>query len=304
MKNFAKLMFFFSISFLVIFLTAAGVRFLGLRVEWAKNLPPKPETSLSLLIAACRWALSLALFSSILLSLCYSARKSYSAIMTVISIMCLSFIFCFGISSALENLKSVPPAQTAGIPLGGKGLILSNSLNRNETAVVLLNGTAEPLGPRVIAIPDQPLIYHEAAGANFALPPVPFGDDTPWFLKSLAIDIRLNAEMFQNKFNEGFLPFLIYAGSSIFLLCSLSCAIKFSVWPAANLFLGVLAFRGVLASESFFNTPGMQDIISSFLKGVIPSSLALPLGFIGLGLLLHLYSGLMFIIKRQDEDDY
>jgi hypothetical protein len=303
-KNFTKQAVLFVSSFLVIFLAAAGLRFLSLRVDWAKNLPPKPETALTLLITAAHWALSLALFSSVLFSLSYSIRKKYSEIISVVTIMCLSFLFCLGFSFILENWKSVPPARSAGLLLGDKGLILSNSLNRNETAVILLKGTAEPLGPRVAIISGQPMIFYESARVNFDLPPVPFTDDTPWFLKSLSIDIRLNAEIFQKKFSEGFLPFFVYAGSLIFLLCSLGNAFKFSAWPLANLFLGILGFRAILAVETFLNTPEIQNIIDSFLNGMIPLTLAVPFIFLGTGLLLHLYSFLIFVLRRRTPDDF
>jgi len=302
-KNFAKLALFFSLTFLVILLAGTGIRFLVLRVDWAKNLPPKPETFLTLIIAAAHWALSLALFSTILFSLNYAGIRGYFAPMTIITIMSLSILFCTGVSLALENWNSVPSAQGAGMSFGGKGLILSNSLNRNETAVVLLNGTAEPLGPRVTAIPGQPLLFHESVSVSFDLPPVPFGDDTPWFLKNLSIDIRLNAEMFKKKLDEGFLPYLIYAGSLIFLLCSLGYAIKLSAWPLANLFTGILIFRGILAFNTFLNTPEMQDVTDSFLKGMMPVTFALPAIFLGFGFLLHLYSILVFISKRRYDDD-
>jgi len=303
-KNFAKLAVFFSLTFLIIFLATAGLRFLNLRVDWAKSLPPKPETSLTLLLAAAHWALSLSLFSSVLLALSYAARRNCFALFAILCIMILSMFFCFGFSLVLKNWESVPPAQSAGIPLGGKGLILSNSLSRNETAVVLLRGTDEPLGPRVTAIPGQPLLFHETAAANFDLPPVPFADDTPWFLRSLYIDIRLNAEMFQKKYVEGIVPFMIYSGSLIFLLCSLGFAIKFSAWPLANLFLGILAFRGVLSLETFFYTPEMQDIFGSYFKNLLPVEMAVPLIFIGFGVLVHFYSFLVFIAKRKDRDEF
>ena len=302
-RNFAKQTILFSISFLVILLAAALFRFLALRVNWAMNLPPKPETTLTLLVTASHWALSLALFSSILFSLCYSARREYSALMTVISIMGLSLVSCMGISFLLDNWKSVPSAENPGIQLGGKGLMLSNSLHRNETVVVLIEGASQPLGPRVTALPGQPMLFHESVSAGFDLPSVPFVDSTPWFLKSLAIDIRLNAEVFQYKFNAGFLSFLVYAGALIFLLCSLGNVIKFSAWPLANLFLGVLAFRGILVFCSFINTPEMQEILSAFINGIIPLSLAVPFMFLAAGILFHLYSFLIFLIKRRSSND-
>lgn len=303
MKNLAKLAIFFSLTFVIIFAVSAGVRFLELRVDWAKNLPPKPETSLTLFIAAANWALSLTLFSSIIVSLNYAIRRNYSAFMTIICVMSLSFILCFGITSALEHGKTVPPAQTMGIPLGAKGLILSNSLSRSEASVILLSGSLEPLGPRVVAISGQPLIFQETASANFDLPPVPFVDETPWFLKSLSIDVRLNAETLLQKFREGFFSYFIYAGSLIFLLCSLGYAVKFSVWPLANLFIAALVFRGILMLETFFNTPEMQEITRSFLDNKLPVPLALPLLFFAFGVLVYLYSFLVFAVKRRDDDD-
>jgi len=263
-----------------------------------------PETTLTLIIAAAQWALSFALFSSILFSLNYATRRKYFALMAVISIMFLSVIFCFGFSYALDKWNTVPPAQSAGVPLGDKGLILSNSLHRNETSVILLEGTAQPFGPRVTSIPDQPLVFHESANAGFALPPVPFTDDTPWFLTSLFIDVRLNAGMIQKTFAEGYIPFLIYTGSLIFFLCSLGFAIKVSVWPLANLFLGILAFRGILAFDTFLNSPEIQFILGSVLGNVVPASFVIPMIFTCLGLLIHTYSVLVFVARRRDDDEY
>jgi len=217
--------------------------------------------------------------------------------------MVLAFGFCFGVSFALDQWKFVPPAKSEGIQLGDKGVILSNSLNRNLTSVVLLEGTANPFGPRVTSIPGLPLAYHETTSENFELPPVPFGDDSPWFLKSFAIDIRMNAEFFQRKFSEGFFSYLLHLGSFIILLCALGYAVKFSVWPLANLFLATLAFRGVYALGTFFNSPEMQETIDSFLNDKIPVTLALPLLFVAFSLLVHLYSFLVFIAKRKLQND-
>ena len=303
-KNFAKLAINFSLWFVIVFIAATGFRFLALHVNWIKTLPPRPETSLTLVIAAAGWALTLTLFSVILLSLSYSARRNYSSMMSVIIIMCLSMFFCLAVSVILKNWESVPPSQTAPIRLGSDGLILSNSLNRNNMSVILLKGNTESLGPRVTSLPDQPLIFHEGTVANFYLPPVPFADDTPWFLKSLAIDIKLNSDVLQSRFNESFFSFLIYAGSLIFLLSSFGYIIKISAWPLVNLFLGILIFRGILTFQRFINTPEILDTISSFAKNMIPASLALPVIFIGAGALMHLYSFLVFITRRRVDDGY
>jgi hypothetical protein len=303
-KHLAKLALFFSLSFAIIFVATTGLRFLYLRVDWARTLPPKPETLLTAFIVAARWALSTALYSSLLLSLSYAVREHYFAPMTVICLCVLAICFSFGVMLALDHWESVPPAQVIGKPIGGRGLILSNTLNRNETAIVLLQGAAEPLVPRVVAVPDRPLLFQETAGnADFDLPPGPFNDDTPWFLKSVSIDIRLNAEHLQLQYGAGLFPYLIYAGALIFLLSSLSFTLKISVWPLANLFLGVLAFRGVLSLETFFNSPEMQELFKTFLNNRLPVALVVPVIFSGFGLLVHLYSVLVFTARRRSNDD-
>jgi hypothetical protein len=304
MRSLAKLSILFTLTFLIIFLAAAGIMFLGLRVEWAQNLPPKPETTLTLFIAAAHWALSLTMHLTILLSLSYGARRKYFAPMVVISVTVLSLLFHYGISTALYQWQNVPSAVTPVKQVGENGMILSNNLNRNETAVILLKGPAEPRGPRVIAIPDQPLQFIESTSNKILdLPPIPFGDDTPWFLRSVSIDLRLSEAQVYKRFTEGLHSYFIYVGALIFLMSSLGFAIKFSVWPLANLFLGALAFRGILAIESFLNTPEMQEIIGSFLGNKLPVSMAVPAAFFTFGLLVNVYAILVFIIRRRNTDD-
>jgi len=302
-KNLAKLIIFFTLTFVITFLIVTGIKFLSLRIDWIKNLPPKPETTLTILIASAHWALSLSLFSSIIIAMNYSVRRKYFALMSLIVVMALSFGFCYGISIALEQWKSIPPSQSPAVPLGGKGVILSNTLNKNETSIVLLNGVNDPLGPRVILIPEQPLSYQRTGSASVDLPPVPFGDDTPWFLKDIDIDVRLNSEMFKRKFSEGIYSYLLYVGSLIYLLCSLGYAVKFSVWPLANLFLTTLVFRGILALDTFFNTKEIQQIAASYLQNRIPAVNALPYLFLCFGTLVNVFSLLVFAARRQVDDD-
>ena len=223
--------------------------------------------------------------------------------MAMVCIMSLSFLFSFTLSFLLEQWKTVVPSQSEGISLGSEGLILSNSLNKNETAVVLLNGITDLDGPRVTAIPGQPLVYHQSVSSSMDIPPIPFSDNTPWFLRSISIDLRLNAEVFQRKFSQGLFSYLAYVGSLIFLLTSIAYTVKFSVWPLANLFLAALAFRGVLAINTLFNQPHMIDTVNSLLNDIVSSIDTLPLFFLGFGILVNIYSLLSFAAKRRYEDD-
>jgi hypothetical protein len=310
MKKLAKLVLFFSLSFIIIFLASTGIRYLSLQVEWAQNLPQEPGIFPEIIFNAAQWAISLAMYASILLCLSYTARRSLSTPVSIIFITILSLIFNFGFSFALNNWK---PAQsglqkqmdkTSSIQLGENGLLLSNSLNKNESAIILLKGMAEPLGPRVIAAPDRPLIYQEASStANANLPPVPFGTGLPWFINGLFIDLKQNAEQLKLQFQNGVLPFLIYTGALIFFLSSLGFIIKLSVWPLAGLFLGILAFRGILAFESFLNSPEIQNFFESILGSFIPVTMTVPVIFIVISLLIHTYSILLFISKRHGKND-
>ena len=326
MRNFARLILYYSLTFIIIFAAVTGLKYLSLQVDWAKNLPPKPETPLTLLIASANWALALTLFLSIILTINYIVRRGFFPLVSILSVMVLSIVFCYGISHALNLMKSVPSAQVmpaaeprrdgdssaAGVQLSEKGLILSNSLSRNVTSIILLEGTANPYGPRVTAIPGQPLTFIEPANpaqmprlsdTELKLPPIPFVDDTPWFLKSLDIDIRLNAEMFQQKFSEGILSYLMYVGSFIFILCSLGYLLKFSAWPLANLFLAMIVFRGIISLGTFLNAQEIQDVIGIFLNNKFLTSLAIPILFTGFGILVYIYTMLTTAAKRKPGND-
>jgi hypothetical protein len=314
MKKLAKLVVFFSLSFVLIFAASAGLRFLALRVEWVRTIPQGPETALASLISAAYWALSLALYGSLLLSLSYAARQRVFAPVSALCLCALSLAAGFGVFTALEHWEQVPAAANTAQVLGGPGLILTNSLSGNETAVVLLKGPANPAGARVVAIPGRILFYQGEASAwgNVlpSLPPVPFRNETPWFLRSLAIDIRLSAEQLGQRYRDGIVPFLIYAGALIFCLSSLRFLLKLSAWPLANLFLGCLGFRGILALETFFNSPDMQDVFDSFLQNRLagsfaaePLSLATPLIFAAFGLLAYVYSILVYLATRRGKDE-
>ncbi|MDR0583312.1 MAG: hypothetical protein LBG57_03045 [Treponema sp.] len=303
----AKLVLFFSLGFAVLFLAAAGLRYLAIRIDWVRTLPRRQGTMLTDLIAAGHWALSLALYASLLLSLSYAARGHFSVPATAVCLIVLPLVFSSGVSLGLERMENLPPAQGTVRILGGPGLFLANARRSSDTSIVLLEGPARPGGARVAAIPGRPLIYQsEAVGPGVAasLPPIPFRDDLPWFLQSMAIDLRLSAEQLEGRFKAGLLPFLIYAGALILLLSSLRFILTLSAWPLANLFLGCLAFRGILTLETFFNSPETQDVFESFLENRLPLSLSVPLIFCALGVLVYIYSLLVYAANwRRDHED-
>jgi len=302
-RKLAKLALFFSLSFTIILLIAAGMRLLSFRLEWARTLSWQPEPILIELINAARWAVSFGLYGGILLSISYCVRKKVFVPIAVLCIGLLAFAFTYGASFVLDNWENVSLENKPVQPLGGPGLILTSSNRPTSTVIILLEGPDEQIGPRVVVNPDQPMQffpgYSGAAPSSVSLPPVSFSDANPWLLESLLIDIRLNAENLQQLYKRETSLFLIYTGALIFILCSLSFIMKISAWPLANLFLGCLAFRGILALETFLNSPEIQNTFDSFLQNRLPLVMAVPVIFCGIGTLVYLYSFLIFLVKRQ-----
>jgi hypothetical protein len=315
MKNLARLTLFFTLSFALVFLFAGALRFLHIRIDGVRLLPFQARLLLSDGLSAARWALPLALYASLLGGLSYAARLSagllgrirrpIAAPQTMLCLFVLSLALSGGISLGLERLEGMAPAQDTLRPLGGPGLLLS----QGDASIVLLRGPEESRGPRAAAIPGRPLLYQEQpAGPNNTipgLPPVPFRVQGPWFLRSISIDFSLTARHFESLLQEGLRPFFIYAGALVFLLVSLGFIQKLSKWPLANLFLGCLAFRGVLAAETFLNSPEIQDLLASFLgdRFPLPTAWTVPLIFCLFGVLLNLYTFLVFLIKRQTNEE-
>jgi hypothetical protein len=301
-KKLPRLVLFFSFSFAVLFLVSMGMHFLSLRLDRLHASFQQQEAVLTELIAASRWALSLSVYGGMLLGLHYIAQKKVFAPAGLLCIAVLSTVLAVGIGKLAEHWEKIPPERSVVQPAGGPGLILSNSSGPSGTVIVLLRGPAEPDKARVVAVPEKPMLYQaEFAGMDTAgLPPAPFSDNSPWFLKSLAIDIRFNAENLQRQMSEGLAPFLLYIGALVFLLSSFLFIIKFSVWPLANLFLGCLAFRGLLALETFFNSPEMQTLFDSFLQNRLLITLP-SLIFCGIGFIAHIYTFVVYLTKRQSE---
>lgn len=296
MRKLARLVLFFCFWFMVVFLFTAGFRCLGTWDNGAQFVPAGSGGLLPQFISAAWPSLSIGLYSALLLSLSYAARRRIPVIRTCLVSFILALGFTLGISLGLSRLpESIPPGpEKRPITLGKPGLLLSSA----DTVIVLLDDPAKMDGSRVVSIPGRPLIYQEVprgpGNTILDLPPMAFNREHIFSFNDLFIDINLTAEQFHHRLQEGLIPFLAYAGALIFLLVSLDFVLNLSFWPLANLFLGALAFRGILAFESFLNSREIQEGIRSFLRNRLPEFLISPLVLIAIGLLLILYSLLSF----------
>ena len=244
-------------------------------------------------------ALPVALYLSILLTLSYSARKNMAIPFSIIWIIILGCFFSIGGSIAINRTGALQPALNPVPPIRGEsGLVLS----RSDNVIVLLKESSEIRGPRVVSIPGRPLIYQEIPlgpyNSILNLPDLPFDDNTPWIIRSLDIDLSLSAGEIKNRLEESIFSFSVYIFSLVLLLSSLRFILELSQWHLANLFLGALVFRSILALEIFLNTREIKVLISSFLDAKVPSMLITPLVFCALGILIIFYTLLTRIVRK------
>jgi hypothetical protein len=284
-----------------VFLLAAAAGFLRVWIDAARRIPAGSFLPLTELLAAAHRALPCALYIAVLLALSYSARRDIPIPLSIPCVLVLAALFTIAAALGLRQAENVgAPSAVESLPtLGRAGLILS----RGNTVMVLLENPAEGRGSRVVSLDSRPLIYQEnPAGPNNSvpeLPPVSFGNGQAPFLVDLAADFFLSARQFELRLGRGLVPFGLYVVSLSLLLVSLRFLFGFSSWPLANIFLGALVFRGILAFESFLNGAEIQDFIGLFLGKWMPPELISPGIFCALGLLILLYTILVSLTRER-----
>jgi len=304
MKNFAKLALFFSISFVAFFLAAILLRLMTAWIDLARIIPVDVRPGEGVSGAAWK-ALPAAIYLSLLITLSYSARRNIPVPHTIISLVTLAFLFSTAATIGISRTEAIGPAFKPVSPIqASPGLIISQA----DNSIILLKESSDTKGPRLVAIPGRPLIYQDIPiGPNnttLALPAISFGNDTPWFVRSIGIDFSLSAEELKTRFAGAYLFFAAYAFSLILLLSSLRFLLETSQWPLANIFIGAVVFRLILSLEIFLNSGEINLLLASFLGGRAPPLLITPLVFFALGMLIIIYTLLTGIVKsKRGRDD-
>jgi hypothetical protein len=302
MKNMARLVLFFSLTFIIVFAVAGAICYIELALGAAKTIPAGPPAELGEFIAALQKILPLILYVSTLLGLSYTARRGMAMPAAIFGLFFLAGGATLGSSMGLLRLKSL---DSTAIPLfssatlGSPGLILS----QGDTVMVVLGAPANAGSPRAVLLPGRPLIYQELPpGPNnivTALPPTPFRTEESPLMRGLLADSALAADQFTRRLDQGLIPFAIYGGALILLLVSLRFVLDLSSWPLANLLSGALVFRGVLAFQAFIDSRTVQDLIHGGLNERVDISLLSPVIFTGLGLLILLYTFLVNLARER-----
>jgi hypothetical protein len=304
MKNVARLALFFTVSFAATFVLVVLVRFLHIRIDVIRSIPPQNGHLGEELLAAFRWALPATLYFSLLFSLSYTVRRRIFAPAAMLCLFIMGSAACLGLTLGAEGLSRLAKYFVPPQSLGNPGLILTQA----DNAIVLIQDPGDPWGSRVVSIPGRPLLYQELPrgpdNKPITLPPVPFRTDTIWSLKSFILDFSLVSRELIKRFPLNapmgdFFPFPVYICALVFLLVSLRFALGLSNWPLANLFLGALVFRGILALEVFLGAPETEEILNSLVGDLVPPLYTAPLVFVFLGFLVCLYTFLSFLARRK-----
>jgi len=301
MKNLAKLMLFFSLSFAFLFFASVMLGLLSLWIDFLRFLPIAPVTPVELSDLVWR-SLLLSFYLSILLTLNYATRRGISVPVSVIGIFIFSSIVLSTLSITIERTGNTeatfsPVAAVQSPP----GLILTISNN----AIILLRESADVWGARVVSIPGQPLIYHEEPlgpyGTILPLPPLPFAYAAPWFIRNLVIDFNLSAAEMRRLLAEDYRSFGIYVLSLSLLLSSASFLFRLSRWPLASLFFGALVFRGIIALQALLSAHDINAFIYSASPLPLSQQLISPVIFTLLSLLVIFYTLLVNMAKTQEK---
>ncbi|MDR0599135.1 MAG: hypothetical protein LBG84_03510 [Treponema sp.] len=304
MRNFASLILFFTLCFAGILLFAG---FLDLLREWAGAalLFPPLETAGEAEFAGnvadyARRALPAAFYLSLLLGLNYAARRRMIYPVVLAALLVLVLTLSAAVLLGIKSLDGAGIAVPAGpgektVNLVKPGFIISPG---QEPAVqaVFLEDPYKTGAARAVSPPGQSL-YYQRHGPALVPARLPFTEEKISFFESVGADFLRSARHFTARFEAGFLPYGVYAGSLAVLLLSLGCLVNISFWSLANLFFGALAFRGALALETFLNQADIHRLLASFAGKFISESLITPLIFTTLGILILLYSALVYLAR-------
>ena len=303
MRNFARLALFFSLTFDLLFAAALLLALLAAWVEFVRFIPLQGGAAAN--ITELAWpALVAAFYIAVLLTLSYAARRSMPIPLAVIGVLVLGCALYLGVSLGLSR------SGVAGVAFGaapalqaGPGLVLSQF----DNTIVLLRESGEIWGARVVALSGQPLIFQETplgpGNTVLGLPPLPFNVAVPWFIQSLLMDFSLSAAELRGRLDQSLFYFGVYVFSLVLLLASMRFIFELSRWPLANLFLGLLAFRGILALESFLGGWEMSALIYYLFPQQFAAELIIPAAFCALAVLFMFYTLVIRVVRGRSAPD-
>jgi hypothetical protein len=303
-KGLARLIIFFTLCFILTLVLSSLCVFAGRLLDAAIHIPALPIALIPALLGSLRACIPQTIYITVLLTLSYAARRN---IPFPLAFVCL-FLLVFSASGGLylgtvraDRFDSLARTDTPRT-LGSPGLILS----QGNISMVLLEKPGQERGARVVSLPGQSLLYQSVplgpGNQVLPLPQAAFRAPLPYFLQSMFLDFSLAGARYETLLTQGFHYFIAYLASVSLFLCSLGFLFRVSVWPLANVFIGVLAFRGVLAFETFINSREVLELLSEYVESGIPRPFISALIFALAAALIILYSLLARLARRRRSD--
>lgn len=287
MKNLARLVLFFSNAFILSLLLTLGIRFLFSWIEASRAIPAQSIEPAAVLVAAAKASLSTAIYCAILLSLSYTVRRLMPVAFSISLVFLLTLVFSFALSVLMNRLGAVESrAVLTPRTLGETGLRLGSA----DVIIVVMGDPANTASPRVVAMPDRSLIFQETPLPSQRIPSAFFSGGNSWFMTSLGLDFGVVSEQLFARMQSDLFFFCIYLFSLALLLSSCRFIFELSAWPLANLFFGILIFRGILRFEVFLDSEETQNLIGFFAGRLIPSGFISPVIYTGIAFLVILYT--------------
>ncbi|GHU41803.1 hypothetical protein FACS1894190_10340 [Spirochaetia bacterium] len=256
------------------------------------------------IVSMIGWTLPWTLYLTIIFSMNYAWRVKSQVMVSCFFVVMLSVVFTFGVSKGFENarLMASPPLLIHEKTLGRKGMIL----HRADTSMVLLDSPSLETGSRVVSLPKKPLIYQNlplaADGELIKAPPVPFMTRFDGIINDVIIDFSISAKTIRQRYDSGLIPFFTLGIALALFLTATGLISQIGQWPLANVFLGLLLFRGILAFDVFLNMKEIQEYLNDFFLGALPIEYISPLIYSCAAFLLFFYM-LLFSIAQERKNN-
>jgi hypothetical protein len=309
-RNLARVILFFTVSFLLCFVLAAAFRWFFFYLDAVRVIPALKFAPLSSLARALKTAIPAALYLCLMLSLSYAARNGAGPLSAIPVLFLLSLTSCLALSlgrfrlaiPALNAAAGGQERESAPPTLGQRGL----RLLEGEVSIIVLGEPSDPASPRIVAAPGEALYYLSVPGGIRntppRLPPVPFLRNVFPLAGSIFADLDRAAEAIDVRQQAGFSTLLVYLASLCLMCVSFYPVFSASLWPLVNFFLGMILFRGILAFQVFIESDQIQNFIFFFAGRFIPKSVISPAVFGIAGTLALLYTTLLFAGKGRKRE--
>jgi hypothetical protein len=309
-KGLARLILVFTLCFVLTLFLSSLFILMGRLLDAGAHIPALPIALVPAFSGSLLAAIPATIYITVLLTLSYAVRLGIPFPLTLVCLFLLTLsgsaaVYLGTVRTGRLDLPQGAPAparSAAPRTLGSPGLILS----QGNISMVLLEDPGQQNGPRVVSIPGQRLIYQRLPlGPGRLVPPLPSAvlrAPAPYFLQSILLDFSIAGSRYAELLARSERCFIAYLAAVSLLLCSLGFLFKISVWPLANIFIGALAFRGILAFETFINSREVLGLLNEYVEESIPRPLISALILALAAALILLYSLLARLARRRPAD--